>query len=219
MLPVLPTLATPISARLPLSTACEALTWWKQRRVHHVRGRQNHRDSWRTAMNAAMPGRPGRVSPRPASRCPGLHITERDGPTGDRPALLNCRAANRTLGPRNCRDRPLIHELPARSLQPAGGCALRHPGGFREGNQSQAWRQLDHLLRRGPIPLREEYRAWGKNWRILGYPTVREVASSPLRLEAYRFRRQLYYAICAILVSTPSSYSEGVRYPSPFCIL
>ena len=38
-------------------------------------------------------------------------------------------------------------------------------------------------------------------------------------LEAYRFRRHLYYAICAILVSTPSSYSEGVRYPSPFCIL
>lgn len=35
-------------------------------------------------------------------------------------------------------------------------------------------------------------------------------------LEAYRFRRQLYYATCAILVSIPSSYSEGVRYPSPF---
>ncbi len=38
-------------------------------------------------------------------------------------------------------------------------------------------------------------------------------------VEAYRFRRHLYYAIYAILVSTPSSYSEGVRYPSPFCIL
>jgi hypothetical protein len=38
-------------------------------------------------------------------------------------------------------------------------------------------------------------------------------------LEAYRFRRHLYYAIYAIPVSTPSSYSEGVRYPSPFCIL
>src|SRR5271157_6468099 len=37
-----------------------------------------------------------------------------------------------------------------------------------------------------------------------------------VNLEAYRFRRHLYYAICAILVSTPSSYSEGVRYPSPF---
>jgi hypothetical protein len=36
------------------------------------------------------------------------------------------------------------------------------------------------------------------------------------RVEAYRFRRQLYYATCAILVSIPSSYSEGVRYPSPF---
>ena len=35
-------------------------------------------------------------------------------------------------------------------------------------------------------------------------------------MEAYRFRRHLYYAIYAILVSTPSSYSEGVRYPSPF---
>ena len=35
-------------------------------------------------------------------------------------------------------------------------------------------------------------------------------------LEAYRFRRQLYYATRAILVSIPSSYSEGVRYPSPF---
>ena len=30
-------------------------------------------------------------------------------------------------------------------------------------------------------------------------------------VEAYRFRRHLYYATCAILVSTPSSYSEGVR--------
>ena len=38
-------------------------------------------------------------------------------------------------------------------------------------------------------------------------------------VEAYRFRRHLYYAIYAILVSTPSSYSEGARYPSPFCIL
>ena len=36
------------------------------------------------------------------------------------------------------------------------------------------------------------------------------------RLEAYRFRRHLYYATCAILMSIPSSYSEGVRYPSPF---
>lgn len=35
-------------------------------------------------------------------------------------------------------------------------------------------------------------------------------------VEAYRFRRHLYYVTCAILVSTPSSYSEGVRYPSPF---
>ena len=35
-------------------------------------------------------------------------------------------------------------------------------------------------------------------------------------VEAYRFRRQLYYATCAILVSIPSSYSEGVKYPSPF---
>jgi DNA-binding SARP family transcriptional activator len=41
-------------------------------------------------------------------------------------------------------------------------------------------------------------------------------AAKTLRLEAYRFRRQLYYATCAILVSIPSSYSEGVRYPSPF---
>ena len=38
----------------------------------------------------------------------------------------------------------------------------------------------------------------------------------PGGVEAYRFRRQLYYATCAILVSIPSSYSEGVRYPSPF---
>ena len=35
-------------------------------------------------------------------------------------------------------------------------------------------------------------------------------------LEAYRFRRHFYYATRAILVSTPNSYSEGVRYPSPF---
>ena len=35
-------------------------------------------------------------------------------------------------------------------------------------------------------------------------------------MEAYRFCRHLYYATCAILVSIPSSYSEGVRYPSPF---
>src|SRR5271157_63698 len=45
--------------------------------------------------------------------------------------------------------------------------------------------------------------------------TVTMIAFSPDgTLEAYRFRRHLYYAICAILVSTPSSYSEGVRYPS-----
>jgi hypothetical protein len=42
------------------------------------------------------------------------------------------------------------------------------------------------------------------------------VAGGQEGLEAYRFRRQLYYATCAILVSIPSSYSEGVRYPSPF---
>ena len=36
------------------------------------------------------------------------------------------------------------------------------------------------------------------------------------RLEAYRFRRHLYYATYAVLVSIPSSYSDGVRYPSPF---
>ena len=44
----------------------------------------------------------------------------------------------------------------------------------------------------------------------------RPLARHPHQLEAYRFRRQLYYATCAILVSIPSSYSEGVRYPSPF---
>jgi hypothetical protein len=42
------------------------------------------------------------------------------------------------------------------------------------------------------------------------------VAGVVALMEAYRFRRQLYYATCAILVSIPSSYSEGVRYPSPF---
>ena len=35
-------------------------------------------------------------------------------------------------------------------------------------------------------------------------------------LEAYRFRGHFYYVTRAILVSTPNSYSEGVRYPSPF---
>ena len=45
---------------------------------------------------------------------------------------------------------------------------------------------------------------------------VRSFGSFHGQLEAYRFRRQLYYATCAILVSIPSSYSEGVRYPSPF---
>lgn len=45
---------------------------------------------------------------------------------------------------------------------------------------------------------------------------VRGGQAGPGKLEAYRFRRQLYYATCAILVSIPSSYSEGVRYPSPF---
>ena len=30
------------------------------------------------------------------------------------------------------------------------------------------------------------------------------------------FRRHLYYATYAVLVSIPSSYSDGVRYPSPF---
>jgi hypothetical protein len=57
----------------------------------------------------------------------------------------------------------------------------------------------------------------------VGAPGGDQAAPVPLadrlRVEAYRFRRHLYYAIYAILVSTPSSYSEGVRYPSPFCIL
>ena len=35
-------------------------------------------------------------------------------------------------------------------------------------------------------------------------------------VDADRFRRHFYYATRAILVSTPNSYSEGVRYPSPF---
>ena len=43
----------------------------------------------------------------------------------------------------------------------------------------------------------------------------RRARRSPL-LEAYRFRRHLYYATYAVLVSIPSSYSDGVRYPSPF---
>src|SRR5271165_3496288 len=37
-------------------------------------------------------------------------------------------------------------------------------------------------------------------------------------MEAYRFRRHLYYVISAIPVSTPSSNSDGDRYPSAFCI-
>lgn len=46
--------------------------------------------------------------------------------------------------------------------------------------------------------------------RVL-HPPVGQGLSHGHGLEAYRFRRHLYYAICAILVSTPSSYSEGVR--------
>jgi hypothetical protein len=34
---------------------------------------------------------------------------------------------------------------------------------------------------------------------------------SPSRMEADRFRRQLNYAVLAIAVSNPSSYSDGVR--------
>ena len=55
-----------------------------------------------------------------------------------------------------------------------------------------------------------------------GQPPPRRMAQpcgAALGVEAYRFRRHLYYVIYAIPVSTPSSYSEGVRYPSPFCIL
>jgi hypothetical protein len=59
---------------------------------------------------------------------------------------------------------------------------------------------------------REKVRLQAAEWFVEGV-TPPEVAR---RLEAYRFRRQLYYATCAILVSIPSSYSEGVRYPSPF---
>ena len=57
---------------------------------------------------------------------------------------------------------------------------------------------------------------------VSGVALLREedaVLEAMLAVEAYRFRRHLYYAIYAIPVSTPSSYSEGVRYPSPFCIL
>ena len=37
-------------------------------------------------------------------------------------------------------------------------------------------------------------------------------------LDAYRFRRHLYYATSAIRLSIPSSNSDGDRYPSAFCI-
>lgn len=50
----------------------------------------------------------------------------------------------------------------------------------------------------------------------VGKTVLLDAAVRTPRLETYRFRRQLYYATCAILVSIPSSYSEGVRYPSPF---
>ena len=37
-------------------------------------------------------------------------------------------------------------------------------------------------------------------------------------LDAYRFHRHLYYATSAIVMSIPSSNSDGDRYPSAFCI-
>lgn len=62
-------------------------------------------------------------------------------------------------------------------------------------------------------PIGEKFRKDIKDWaRTNGIPVIRFTAG----VEAYRFRRHLYYATCAILVSIPSSYSEGVRYPSPF---
>jgi len=48
---------------------------------------------------------------------------------------------------------------------------------------------------------------------------VLEVAERRLELvDAYRFRRHLYYATSAITLSIPSSNSDGDRYPSAFCI-
>ena len=46
--------------------------------------------------------------------------------------------------------------------------------------------------------------------------TVTAIIAAATTVEAYRFRRHLYYATYAVLVSIPSSYSDGVRYPSPF---
>jgi tetratricopeptide (TPR) repeat protein len=46
----------------------------------------------------------------------------------------------------------------------------------------------------------------------------RPVCLSNLALDAYRFRRHLYYATSAIVMSIPSSNSDGDRYPSAFCI-
>ena len=57
--------------------------------------------------------------------------------------------------------------------------------------------------------------SWEENPGPDGEPEITVIARVR-PLEAYRFRRHLYYATSAILVSIPSSYSEGVRYPSPF---
>jgi aminoglycoside phosphotransferase (APT) family kinase protein len=47
---------------------------------------------------------------------------------------------------------------------------------------------------------------------------LHEYNDSALRVDAYRFRRHLYYATSAIVMSIPSSNSDGDRYPSAFCI-
>ena len=77
------------------------------------------------------------------------------------------------------------------------------------GRLNRWWRMAARTWPVKVIFCRESLPAVGGRWRSRPPRAARS-------LEAYRFRRQLYYATCAILVSIPSSYSEGVRYPSPF---
>ena len=56
------------------------------------------------------------------------------------------------------------------------------------------------------------------NWSGVVHAAKAVFHVRPGALGAYRFRRHLYYATSAIVMSIPSSNSDGDRYPSAFCI-
>ena len=93
--------------------------------------------------------------------------------------------------------------------------ALRRAG--RRGDLTGRAREIQAALRTPHLPqpgvIAEAYAATTR-----ASAAVISVLNQQAKVDAYRFRRHLYYATSAIRLSIPSSNSDGDRYPSAFCI-